>query len=107
MQNWKIKRMSHKRLGEFLKGIATLIENYEKKTRVKNCPFCVIVGCSECLWEIIEGEDCFWFKYKLGIKQDITIARNSKKWREARIPMLRRWKKILQAEKDSRADVGA
>jgi len=50
------------------------------------------------LWEILEHKECFDFKRELGITGDICIVRDEEKWQTARIPMLRRWKKILKAE---------
>ena len=100
MQNWKIKRMSYKRLGEWIKEIDHLLYYYERRKRLDVCGLCIICmyNCGTCLWEIIDNSHCSDFKRKLGLNLNIIYARNKKKWREARIPMLRRWKKILKAE---------
>ena len=106
MQNYKIKRMSYKRINEWLQAITMLTKIYKQGEKVLYCPFCVLVGCSNCLWKIFEGKQCFDFQRELGIDGEITEIRNHKKWQTARIPMLRRWKKILQAEKDTRTEGG-
>jgi len=106
MQNWKIKRMSGKRINLHLSAIAVLAKHYKEGTDLLYCPFCAELGCADCLWEIIEGKQCFDFRRELGIKGEMIIIRNYKEWQEARIPMLKRWKKILQAEKDSRTEGG-
>ena len=114
MQNWKIKRMSYKRLGEWLEAIKFMLSHYEKNRQFISCPFCDIAerrsgemhSCKRCLWGIIENKSCVDFKYELGYKTFIVNVRGRKRWRELRIPMLRRWKKILQAERDSRTEGG-
>ena len=106
MQNWKIKRMSEKRINEWLKGINFLLGHYVKHTDAIACPFCDLANCLNCLWHIFEGKNCFDFENELGLEGDMVRVRTYKKWHIARIPMLRRWKKILQAERDSRTCAG-
>ena len=109
MQNWKIKRMSRKRINEWLYAVGILLNHYKGNMPLLGCPLCDIprfFACKNCLWEILEHKECFDFKRELGIDGDICIVRDEKKWQSARIPMLRRWKKILQAEKDSRTETG-
>jgi len=102
MQNLKIKRMSIKRINEWLKAIDLILNCYTKHKKLAVCPLCRIPkakACRYCLWEIIEDKSCFLFRNELGLFQyDIWEARNLKKWRKARIPMLKNWKKILKAE---------
>jgi hypothetical protein len=101
VQNWKIKRMSEKRINEWLKAINYLLTCYQKKERVSHCPFCGISGCGTCLWALMENMRCFDLFQELHPKADFTAIvsyRNRPKWRTIRIPMLRRWKKILKIE---------
>lgn len=107
MQNWKIKKMSYKRINLHLSAIAVLAKHYKEGTDLLFCPLCVEPGCADCLWEIIEGKQCFDFRRELGIEGEMIIIRNYKEWQEARIPMLKRWKKILKAELKRRAELGA
>ena len=65
MQNWKIKRMSVKRINRCLSDIDKLIRHYEGKEKVDRCPLCIGTPCSSCLWIIIEGIDCECFAKKL------------------------------------------
>lgn len=98
MQNWKIKRMSRKRINLWLKGIGFLLHHYIDHKKPYYCPLCDVTLCDGCLWEIIEAKQCFDLKRELGLEGDMIIVRNYKRWQTARIPMLRRWKKILKAE---------
>jgi len=100
MQNWKIKRMSEERINEWLNAINELIEIYESKARVQCCPFCELLefgSCLKCLWHIIELISCTQFAVNLGFHSALG-ARDEKKWRNIRIPMLSRWKKMLKIE---------
>ena len=106
MQNWKIKRMSNKRINEWLWAIGFLLRHYVKHTDAYTCPFCDMGNCLNCLWHIFEGKDCFDFKTELGLTGDMWKVRTIREWHKARIPMLRRWKKILQVERDSRTEGG-
>ena len=106
MQNWKIKRMSKKRINAWLYATGILLNHYRGNMPIDSCPLCNINLCRHCLWRIIEGKTCFKFKAELGLHQDMDIVRDEEEWHKARIPMLRRWKKILQAEKDSRTEGG-
>ena len=100
MQDYKIKKMSEKRIKCWIKEIDHLLDYYQRKIRLDVCGLCGICGmeCGVCLWKIIDNSHCSDFKRKLGYKSGICFARNCKRWREARIPMLRRWEKILKAE---------
>ena len=100
MQNWKIKRISEKRIKEWIKEIDHLSDYYQRKEKLDVCNLCCIVGyhCPTCLWKIIENSHCSNFKREIGLTINIIYARNRKEWHKARIPMLRRWKKILKAE---------
>lgn len=108
MQNWRIKKMSHKELEAQLKAIGSLLYYYHKGTDyADSCPLCKAGwklhpkapdACSVCLWGIIEGEDCEDFaKREFGVLSAGNISMKSA-WHKVRIPMLRRWKKILKAE---------
>lgn len=95
MQNWKIKRMSIRRLHAWIVAINGLLAYYEGKIKGDIiCPLCGITSCDNCLWTIIEGGDCL----DVGGKILPGWSRESKKWRVLRIPMLKRWKKVLKAE---------
>ncbi|MCK5614819.1 hypothetical protein KAR91_73840 [Candidatus Pacearchaeota archaeon] len=108
MQNYKIKKMSDKELKEQLKAVGSLLYYYQKgKDFPDDCPLCDVAGeyhprcsrtCDYCLWEIIEDEDCSDFSYRKFKKISAAYLTDTKKWHTARIPMLRRWKKILKIE---------
>ena len=100
MQNWKIKRMSYKRINGWIEEMNRLLGFYQRKERLDVCRLCVLVSyaCNVCLWKMIENSHCSDFKKKLGLNMDIIEARDTNEWRASRIPMLRRWKKILKAE---------
>ena len=103
MQNWKIKRMGKEKINEWMKAINNVLRIYETRTvKLTLCPFCNIsgldrIGCDNCLWYIIEEFGCNYFASRIGFSSALT-ARKQKRWHEARIPMLKRWKKILKAE---------
>lgn len=105
MQNWKIKRMSVKRINLHLSAIGKLRRHYEGKAKVNRCPFCVMVpqqGCDICPWEIIEGTDCFAYACKVYGKAKTPSALRSnlrfKKWKVLRLGQLRVWKEIFKLE---------
>ena len=99
MQNWKIKRMSTKKLSKLLKAIGSLLYYYQKgEAYPSDCPLCIaIVYCNQCPWRTIEGNHCTDFSLEeFGL--DICCVIDKEDWHKIRIPMLRRWKKILKAE---------
>jgi len=101
MQNYKIKRMSNRRINAWLYAVDILLNHYKKNMPIGPCPLCDIpfnFSCKNCLWGILENKECFDFKRELGFTGDIFIARDKKKWQSVRIPMLRRWKRILKVE---------
>lgn len=104
MQNWKIKRMSVKRINLILSAIGKLIKHYEGRAKVNRCPFCVMVllqSCDICPWSIIEGTDCFALAYGMyGNKfpSDLRDNLRFKKWRALRLLQLRSWKEIFRLE---------
>ena len=104
MQNWKIKRMGEKRIGRWICSVNLLLSRYRKEEDFTYCPLCTFCSCDNCLWKIFENKDCADFKKELGLQGDFLGIRNEEKWRSARIPMLRRWKKILKAELKRRKD---
>ncbi len=105
MQNWKIKRMSVKRINQWLSAIGKLIKYYEGKVRIDGCPLCKVpqqakktTRCDRCLWEIFESTTCICFQKKNKIWGDMPQVRDSKRWQTLRIPMLKNWKKIFKLE---------
>lgn len=105
MQNWKIRKMSVKRINQWLSAIGKLIKHYEGKVRIKDCPLCMVFngkGCEPCLWRIIEGEFCWKLKNRLyGLDHCVGHYRKDlrfKKWRIIRLGQLRNWKKIFKLE---------
>lgn len=108
MQNWKIKRMSDQELKTQLRAVGSLLYYYQKdKDYADSCPLCKAgwkhhkkapYTCNFCLWGIIEGEDCEDFaKREFKVLSAGHVSMTSA-WHKVRIPMLRRWKKILKAE---------
>ena len=99
MQNWKIKRMSALKLRKWLTATNELLRNYEKEIETLHCSLCdlsISDNCNDCLWKIIEREDCYDFAYRNDFKNG--PVRYDERWQTLRIPMLRRWKKILKIE---------
>ncbi|MEE9510417.1 MAG: hypothetical protein V3V81_07985 [Candidatus Bathyarchaeia archaeon] len=115
MQNWKIKRMSYQELIGQSKAVGSLLYYYKKgKTYPEDCPLCKVGWthhptventCDYCLWIIITGENCCNFSDR-DFKKNAADVSHLPRWHKLRIPMLKRWKKILQAEKDSRTEGG-
>jgi len=108
--------MSYKELEAQLKAVGSLLYYYQKGTDYQDtCPLCKVgwkhhkkatTTCEYCLWGIIEGEDCEDFaKREFNVKSAGNVSMKNA-WHKVRIPMLRRWKKILQAEKDCRTETG-
>lgn len=107
MQNWKIKRMSYKELKAQLKATGRLLYYYQRGENYKHdCPLCEVAeeyhprsstACDYCPWKIIEGEDCCKFSWR-EFGKNAAYLTGTKRWHKARIPMLRRWKKILKIE---------
>ena len=82
MQNWKIKRMSYKRINAWLYAVGILLNHYKGDMPVIICPLCNIpslFSCKHCLWGILENKECFDFKRELGIEGEICIVRDEKK----------------------------
>lgn len=105
MQNWKIKRMSDKKINQWLKATNEMILNYKGKIKFSKCPFCIIAKkiCGDCIWKIIEGKICGELCHELYPHRHFTPAtpRNDlrfKKWRATRLIQLKSWKKILKIE---------
>ncbi len=106
MQDWKIKRMSVKRLERWLDSVDLLLRWYLGKTEVTsmpNCPLCW-ADCDDCLWLIIERKNCDNFRDELYPKRDSigvsTLRRYPKytKWKNARIKQLIHWRLIIESE---------
>jgi len=103
MKNWKIKKMSYLELEAQLKGVCQLCKvsrTYHPKTKRHG-------ACKNCLWIIIEGESCSTFaevNFSMRKMNYVRALTGLKKWHKLRIPMLRRWAKIIQAEMDSRTN---
>lgn len=113
MNKWKLKKMSYEELGDQLKAVRSLLYYYQKgrSYRQDDCPLCEVTKyyhrrantCMDCLWAIIENKTCNDFvDEEVGINYGIKNATHLPKWHELRIPMLRRWGRIIQAERDSR-----
>lgn len=116
MQNWKIKKMSYQELIGQSKAVDSMLYYYQRgKDFPRVCPLCKVTKmyhrgakspCNWCLWKIIEEEDCNDFAYREFKAGSAGLLTGLKKWHKKRIPMLRRWKKILQGEMDSRTEGG-
>jgi len=113
MQNWKLKKMSYQELIGQLKAVDSLLYWYQRgKDFPSVCQLCKVSRtyhkkicntCVNCLWKIIEGESCAEFAIRKIDKMAYVPAYTGKPvWHKLRIPMLRRWRKIIQAEMDSR-----
>jgi len=116
MQTWRIKRMSYQELRAQLKAVGSLLYYYQKgKDYPDSCPLCKVgwkyhkrakYACNSCIWGIMQGEDCEDFAKREFKVLSAGYISMTDAWHKVRIPMLRRWKKILQAEKDSRTEGG-
>lgn len=115
MQNWKIKRMSYRRINQWLSAIGKLLRCYEGKIKLKICPLCQVAhtkGCEGiCPWYVIEGKSCDDFAMEL--YSEDAVAENCRNgliryrgWKVARLRQLRNWKQIFQAELDRRTEGG-
>jgi len=108
MQNWRIKKMKDGEIKENIKACNKFLRVYKEGKYIKEfyCLFCDIAWkfhpksgsrCDYCVWEILEEEGCEDFSQRK-FKVDVADAKQKKKWHEIRIPMLKRWRKILKAE---------
>jgi hypothetical protein len=78
------------------------------------CPLCKVSrtyhpkakgACGNCLWLIIEGENCSQFAVrKYGKPHYVPMLTFTDRWHIYRKPMLRRWAKVIQAEMDCRTN---
>ena len=117
MQNWKIKKMSYQELIGQLQAVRSLLYWYKcGKDFPGVCQLCKVSrtyhprtsntsAYPNCLWLIIEGENCATFaevNFSMRKMNYVRALTGLKKWHKLRIPMLRRWAKIIQAEKDCR-----
>ena len=106
MQDYEIKRMSKERIKRELDSINKLILLYKGGKKLNNCPLCAFAACDNCLWNIIEGMNCDVFAGTLYKKPDAEYFRNDRrfrKWKDARLAQLPRWRRILKAELRRRA----
>lgn len=111
MQDWKIKRMSVKRLERWLHEIGRLLSHYLgiHKLDELDCPIC-FAPCKECLWEIIERKDCAVFRVEIYPKKTCLIETSDlrrnpnkyRKWKKIRISQLMNWEKIMTLELERR-----
>ena len=117
MNKWKLKKMSYEELGAQLKAVRSLLYYYGKgrSYRQDDCPLCEVTKyyhrrantCMDCLWAIIEDMTCNDFvNESIGINYGVFLAINLPEWYELRIPMLRRWGRLIQAERDCRTEGG-
>jgi hypothetical protein len=110
MQDWKIKRMSVKRLLKWIDAISRLLSHYLgiHKLDWLDCPICFL-WCSDCLWKIIEETDCqdscdMIYPDQAHLVPSI-LRRNPdkyKKWKKIRISQLMNWEKIMTLELERR-----
>ncbi len=114
---WKLKKMSYEELGDQLKAVRSLLYYYQRgrSYRQDDCPLCEVTKyyhrrantCDDCLWVIIENMNCGDFvDENIGINYGIVSVTNLPEWYKLRIPMLRRWERIIQAERDCRTQGG-
>ena len=117
MQNWKIKKMSYQELIGQSKAVNSMLYYYQRGRDFPSvCQLCKVSKtyhprvrptCVNCLWMIIEGTGCCEFAItKFHRIVDISLMTRTKQWHELRIPMLRRWGRIIKAEMDSRTEGG-
>lgn len=113
MQNWKLKKMSYQELIGQLQAVRSILYWYQRgKDFPGACQLCKVSktyhpkaksGCTNCLWKIIEGLNCREFVVsKFGNLNFVRVYTGQDRWHVLRIPMLRRWAKIIQAVMDSR-----
>ncbi len=115
MQNWKLKKMSYQELISQLKAVRSILYYYLRgRDFLGKCKLCKVSreyhpreanksACDNCLWLIIEGETCAEFAIsKFGNLNYVRLLTGQDRWPVLRIPMLRRWAKIIQAEMDNR-----
>jgi len=93
-------KISHKgKIYEWLEAIDALIDEYTGGKKCLDCPLCLgRSDCKDCIWVIIERENCYDFSERLGFGFVPALHKHERRWQELRLPMLRRWKKILKAE---------
>lgn len=116
MKNWKLKKMSYQELIGQLQAVRSILYYYQRgKDFPGICQLCKVsrtyhprklgndTVCMNCLWMIVEGETCTDFGLKkYGQVQYVPCLTDTDRWHTYRIPMLRRWAKIIQAEMDCR-----
>lgn len=116
MKKWKLKKMSYEELGAQLKAVRSLLYYYgQGRSYRDDCPLCRVNKyyhrrantCRACLWAILENMTCCDFvDENIGINYGTMNATHLSEWHELRIPMLRRWGRIIQAERDCRTEGG-
>ena len=115
MQNWKIKKMSYQELIGHQKAISSMLYYYQRGEDFPTvCQLCKVSrtyhrkvsnACVNCLWKIIEGESCAQFAIrKIDRIAYVPALTDKSAWHKLRIPMLRRWAKVIQAEMDNRTE---
>lgn len=114
MQNWRIKKMKDREMEANIKACSKFLRVYRNGDYMQemSCLFCKISSsfhlsaqdssegarkCNFCLWKIIEGEVCEDFSRR-EFSLMVVSVKHQESWRNLRIPMLRRWKKILKIE---------
>lgn len=119
MKKSKLKKMSYKELGAQLKAVRSLLYYYQRGKNFPGiCKLCRVSreyhprtsntsACPNCLWLIIEGLSCAEFAInKFGNIDYVRAHTGQNRWHVLRIPMLRRWGRIIQAERDCRTEGG-
>ncbi len=113
MQNWKIKKMSYQELIGQLQAVRSILYYYQRgKDFPGACQLCKVSrtyhpraspACKNCLWIIMEGERCTKFcDRNFNERCYMRELTGRPAWHKLRIPMLRRWAKVAQAEMDRR-----
>lgn len=117
MQKAKLKKMSYQELISQLKAVRSILYYYQRgRDYPGTCKLCRVSrdyhprtsntsACPNCLWEIIESENCTAFgKRHFSSYYYVRTLTPLPAWHKLRIPMLRRWAKVILTEMDTRTD---
>ncbi|MCK4828707.1 hypothetical protein KA005_73935, partial [bacterium] len=97
MQNWKIKKMSYQELIGQLQAVRSILYHYQRgKDYLGPCQLCKVsrtyhpkvhAACDNCLWKIIEGENCGGFAVRvLNSYAYVRHITGKKEWHDLRKP---------------------
>jgi hypothetical protein len=84
-----------KRARLVLSAIRKLLKYYQEGYRHQSlwsCPLCIAALCSECPWEVFEGDWCMEKSPHINRKRE----HPSPSWRRASIIRLNRWIKLIE-----------